>query len=199
MKKLLIFLSMAIIALGGGYVMKEYVISSYYIPSSSMYPTLNNRDLVIGEMITPKEGNFERGDIIVFQDYEGWIPDDYRVANGFPTFNTQFDDPDLEPPHLIKRIVGLPGDEIVCCDYNQNILLNGKILEEYYLPEGITPSEIWFSVVVPEDSYWVMGDNRPESSDSRLNQNKNGGFVTKESIQAKIFLRLFPLDELRSF
>lgn len=199
MKKLLVLASMLIIALGGGYIMKEYFISSYYIPSSSMYPTLKNRDLVVGEMLTPKDGNFKRGDIIVFQDYTGWIPDDYRIANGFPTLETQFDNTELEPPHLIKRIIGLPGDEIICCDYSKNILVNGKILNEYYLPEDVIPSDMWFTVVVPEDSYWVMGDNRAESSDSRFNQDKNGGFIKRESIQAKIFLKLFPIDDFRSF
>ena len=100
--------------------------------------------------------------------------------------------------HLIKRVIGLPGDVVTCCDEYGRLSINGVPIDEPYvlLPDGVTKvSRDDFTVTVPEDSLWVMGDNRYESADSRYNRDKPGnGFVPYDNVVGRAFLISWPVD-----
>jgi signal peptidase I len=152
-------------------LLRAFVGQMFIIPSQSMESTLLVGDRVVVQKLT----DFQRGDVVVFSDPGGWL-DEEPVADpppwdkvlefiGLPTQST--------PGHLIKRVIGLPGDKVVCCNSKGRITVNGYPLDErsylYTDPDGVQvkPSEVKFEVVVPEDRIFVMGDHRDLSADSR--------------------------------
>ncbi|MDA7761380.1 signal peptidase I [Aquiluna sp.] len=97
--------------------------------------------------------------------------------------------------HLVKRVIGLPGDVITCCDADGKLLLNGLPLDEPYLRAGSNPSDIEFSVTVPAGQLWVMGDNRGNSTDSRYHQDlPTGGFVPIDVVVGRAMLISWPVE-----
>lgn len=152
-------------------LLRAFVGQMFIIPSQSMENTLLVGDRVVVQKLT----DFHRGDVVVFQDPGGWLSDDPvpdpspfdRVIEfiGIPTQST--------PGHLIKRVIGTPGDRVICCDADGRITVNGRALNEtsylYTDPDGeqVAPSELRFEVVVPRDRIFVMGDHRDLSADSR--------------------------------
>ena len=99
--------------------------------------------------------------------------------------------------HLIKRIIGLPGDHIASDGAGGPVTVNGVALDEPYLREGSVPSEVEFDVVVPDDSLWVMGDNRQNSQDSRYHLgDPGGGAVPIENVVGVAFVTVWPADRL---
>ena len=166
-KELLIVVVGAIIVSS---LLRAFVGQMFIIPSESMESTLLEGDRVVVQKIT----KFERGQVVVFEDPGGWLSDPVsdpgpfdRVLEfiGLPTQST--------PGHLIKRVIGLPGDRVVCCDDNGRITINGYPLDErgYLYTDSddvqINPSDVRFEVVVPTDRIFVMGDHRDVSADSR--------------------------------
>jgi signal peptidase I len=152
-------------------LLRAFVGQMFIIPSQSMESTLLVGDRVVVQKIT----DFKRGDVVVFSDPGGWL-DEEPVSDpapwdkvlefiGLPTRST--------PGHLIKRVIGMPGDKVVCCNKKGRITVNGQALDEsgylYTDPDGgqVNPSDIKFEVVVPEDRVFVMGDHRDLSADSR--------------------------------
>ena len=102
--------------------------------------------------------------------------------------------------HLIKRVIGLPGDTVACCNAFGQMTVNGMSLDEPYLklPEGVTKvSADDFKVTVPPKSLWMMGDNRYDSKDSRYNTNQPGkGFVPVDNVVGRAFFVTWPADAL---
>ena len=152
-------------------LLRAFVGQMFIIPSSSMENTLLIGDRVIVQKIT----DFKRGDVVVFGDPGGWLagetpPERGPVGKLFEFIGVL---PDTSTEHLIKRVIGLPGDRLVCCDSGGHISVNGKALDEsdyLYASRDGTPmnsSEVRFSVVVPKDRIFVMGDHRAVSADSR--------------------------------
>lgn len=150
-------------------LLRAFVGQMFIIPSESMENTLQISDRVAVQKIT----DFQRGDVVVFADPGGWLgsvePDAFgRVMEflGFPIEGNSTE-------HLIKRVIGMPGDTVECCDVDGRLLVNGHALNEtdylYSTPDGevIAPSEVEFKVVVPKDRIFVMGDHRNMSADSR--------------------------------
>jgi signal peptidase I len=154
-------------------LLRAFVGQMFIIPSQSMENTLLIGDRVVVQKVT----DFHRGDVVVFEDPGGWletggepVPDPGPFDKvlefiGIPTAST--------PGHLIKRVIGTPGDTVVCCDDSGHITVNGAALDEtsylYKDPSGtqVDPSDVRFSVVVPKDHLFVMGDHRDLSADSR--------------------------------
>ena len=152
-------------------LLRAFVGQMFIIPSQSMESTLLIGDRVVVEKIT----DFERGDVVVFEDPGHWLADEPvedpgpfdRVLEfvGIPTAST--------PGHLIKRVIGLPGDRVICCDSEGRVTVNGYALDEtsylYVNADGsqVAPSDVTFEVVVPRDKIFVMGDHRDLSADSR--------------------------------
>ena len=180
---------------------RAFVGQVFVIPSASMADTVAVSDRVVAvKLVDP-----QRGDIIVFRDPGGWLeaPAEPRVGVGRVL---QFVGllPDTSTNHLLKRIIGMPGDQVVCCDADGRLVINGHSMDETsYLAPGSQPATIEFRVVVPAGRVFVMGDNRNASRDSRchlatvLNDGKAHGtvaFVPLENIVGPAMLRVAPLD-----
>ena len=199
---LLILLAAIVIS----FLIKTFLIRSFYIPSESMQDTLLVNDRIIVNELEPKLVPIQRGDIVVFKDPGGWLPPGTTSTepNGVAAF---FDwalsivgltAPDSND-HLIKRVIGLPGDVVACCNAYGQMTVNGVPLDEskyLKLPAGVTKvSKDDFSVTVPKDSLWVMGDNRYNSADSRYNRDKPGnGFVPYDDVVGRAVLISWPID-----
>lgn len=164
-------------------VVRTFLFTTFWIPSGSMEPTLmgeGRRDRVIVNRLSYKLGDVERGDIIVFE-----------VPPGEPTL--EIDGQKVED--LIKRVVGLPGETVSLRD--GDVYIDGEKLDEPYLPEGVETTDIcntgdteW---VVPEDSLFVMGDNRPMSQDARCWSTHS---VKESAVVGRAFIRIWPLNEI---
>ena len=101
--------------------------------------------------------------------------------------------------HLIKRVIGLPGDHVKCCTATGQLTVNGTPLVEPYLnlPAGVTQDDPYkFSVTVPKGDLWVMGDHRGDSADSRYQrqQDNGGGFVPVKDVVGRAFVVAWPIS-----
>jgi signal peptidase I len=187
------------------FLIKTFLIRSFYIPSESMEDTLIVNDRIIVNELVPDLVPLERGDVVVFKDPGGWlneqpVPEQNPVI-GF--FDWLFSFVGLTAPdsndHLIKRVIGLPGDQVACCNEFGQMTVNGVPLEEPYvkLPQPGSPvsGDDFGPVTVPKDSLWVMGDNRYNSQDSRYNTNTpSNGFVPFENVVGRAVLISWPID-----
>ena len=158
-------------ALAIALLIKTFLFQAFYIPSDSMVPTLKTNDRVIVNKLSYKLHPVHRGDIVVFTS-----------------------PPNVDPSvkDLVKRVIALPG-ETVEGRANGHIYINGKVLTEKYLPKGTQPGPSFLPITVPPDSYWVMGDNRSNSRDSRFFPEH---FIRKKDIVGRVFLRIWPLNRL---
>lgn len=192
-------------ALVVSFLIKTFLIRSFFIPTDSMEPTLVRDDRIIVSQLTPDVINVQRGDVVVFVDPGGWLSiqqgvseDDplSRILNGISYF-VGLSSPN-DDQHLVKRVVGLPGDTVMCCDDLGAMSVNGIPLDEPYLslPSGVNKvSSDDFEVTVPADSLWVMGDNRYNSADSRRNTDKpGGGFVPMDNVVGRAIVISWPTE-----
>jgi len=160
------------------FLIKTFLIRSFYIPSESMQSTLLVNDRIIVNQLVPDVVAIERGDVIVFRDPGNWLvpqpvqpqsPLEAGVDFVLTLVGLSASDSD---EHLVKRVIGLPGDRIVCCNDLGQLSINGIPINEPYvvLPDGrLDVSGTDFQQEVPAGQLWVMGDNRYDSSDSRVN------------------------------
>lgn len=199
-------LVIVVIAALVSFVIKTFVVRSFYIPSASMERTLLIDDRILVDELTPRWTGYERGDIVVFKDPGGWLdpmpqapaqPPLVKAVDWVLTF-VGISATDTQD-HLVKRVIGVEGDHVVCCNALGQITINGAPIDELSylnLPEGDTAaSNEPFDVVVPEDSVWLLGDNRDRSRDARAHQElPSGGFVPVSNIVGKAFLTTWPLD-----
>ncbi len=190
-------------ALALSLLIKTFLVQAFYIPSPSMERTLVDGDRVLTSLLTPGPFDLARGDIVVFEDPGGWLPsaqapDRGPVAGavvGVLTFVGVL--PRNSGDHLIKRVIGMPGDTVACCDDAGRLSVNGSPIEEPYVSPGDEPSQITFEVVVPDDRLWVMGDHRSVSQDSRWHQDLEGrGTVPVDDVVGRAMAVIWPLDRL---
>ncbi len=197
---ILIFLAALLIS----FLIKTFLIRSFYIPSSSMETTLHIDDRIIVNQLEPKLMPIEHGDIVVFKDPGGWLtPQVEPQVNWFVgAVDNALAFVGLSAPdsndHLIKRVIGLPGDKVTCCNDFGQITVNGVPLEEPYitLPDGVTKAtRDDFSVTVPVGKLWVLGDNRYNSADSSFHRNDpTGGFVPIDNVVGRALLISWPVN-----
>lgn len=179
-------------------LLRAAVVQVYKIPSESMMDTLGvgsriavNRVPVLGKQV-------ERGDVVVFRDTEGWL------QTGGPVESTWyaplgrvfgFSAPDGEQI-VVKRVVAVGGDTVACCDADGYLTVNGTAIKEPYIAAGSIPSLTQFEVEVPEDTLWMMGDNRQNSADSVHHYVKgDNAFVPTSSVIGKAELVIWPLSD----
>lgn len=193
-----------LIAVVVSFLVKTFLVRSFFIPSGSMEDTLQVDDRILVDELTPRFGGYERGDVIVFRDPGGWLP--VTVQPPRPPLVEAADwlmsvvglsAPDSKD-HLIKRIIGVPGDHVVCCNAIGQLTVNGVPVDEtdyLKLAAGQTaPQEVPFDVEVPEGSLWVLGDNRDNSRDSRAHTDEpSQGFVPVDNVVGRAFLITWPL------
>lgn len=189
------------------FLIKTFVAQAFWIPSGSMEDTLVYGDRVMVSKIQAGPLAVDRGDVIVFEDPGGWLPPVQQVDRG-PVVNAMVRGlefvgivPSSQGGHLIKRVIGEPGDVVACCDPDGALTVNGFPLEETYLYPGDEPSTTEFEVTVPEDHVWMMGDHRSNSRDSRANDDGTGqtGSVPTENVVGQAFVLLFPFENFTWF
>ena len=192
-----------IVAIGISFFVKTFLVQAFYIPSGSMENTLQVGDRVSVNRLGTITGNgIQRGDVVVFHDSAGWLGRDETAkgSSAIHLFKTLLTDigviPDSSKKFLIKRVIGMPGDHVVCCTANGNLAVNGHELDESsYIYTGNKPSEVVFDLVVPSDRIWVMGDHRGNSGDSRFHRDdQNNGFVPVHEVVGRAFFLLWPLS-----
>lgn len=170
-KELMSWVWPILIAIVIAFVVRQYLISPVTVKGESMEPTYHDNDRI---MIW-KPGSIDRDDVIVFQS-------------------------PVEDDHYIKRVIGLPGDTVKV--ENEKLYVNDKEVKETYIEEAATTyeeevgdqytvdftmQEVTGEKTVPKDSYFVLGDNRPNSSDSRMY-----GFIKRDTIDGKVLFRYYP-------
>lgn len=165
-------------------VIRTFLIQAFVIPSGSMIPTLLIEDRLLVSKVSFIIQPPQRGDIMVFKPpAAAHIPPENSITNaarrvvGLPE----------DPPAFIKRVIGLPGEEVRVHD--GKVYINGKPLEEPYIAEP--PDYEMAPVNVPSDSYFMMGDNRNNSADSHI-----WGFLPKKNIIGKAVIRFWPLNRM---
>jgi signal peptidase I len=187
-------LVLLVLALLTSIVVKAFFVQMFFVPSASMHNTLIEDDRILVEKVSTWDGQVDRGDVVVFKDPGGWLG-----ASPQPTgFQELLALMGLYPEvgHLVKRVIGVGGDHVVCCDKQGRITVNGEPLDESsYLPKGTKPSEKVFNVVVPKNDVWVMGDNRSNSQDSRYHMNDPGhGFVPVNDVVGRVWAIVWPAN-----
>jgi signal peptidase I len=184
-------------------VVKTWLMQAFYIPSESMENTLVKGDRVIVNKLVPSPMSLHRGDVIVFEDPDHWLPAPVPVQRSplMSAINSTLIFVGLLPSdegnHLIKRVIGLPGDHVVCCNKDKQLTVNGAALSEPYLFPGDTPSENSFNITVPSGRVWVMGDHRSDSADSRPHDESSGGAkgsVPESLIVGRAITVVWPVD-----
>lgn len=193
-----------LIALLISFLVKTFLIRPFWIPSESMNDTLQVDDRIIVSLLTPTLVPVEHGDVVVFEDPGGWLPEpqpetETGLAGAIDWFLTFVGlAPEDDHGYLIKRVIGLPGDTVRCCNDFGQLLVNGVPLDEPYLhlDQAEQPaSSVAFDVTVPEGHLWVMGDNRNHSGDSRAHMDSpTHGFVPMSTVVGRAILVSWPVE-----
>ncbi|WP_406067138.1 signal peptidase I [Micromonospora sp. NBC_01638] len=163
-KELPILLGVAILV---AVLVRAFVLQTFFIPSPSMENTLKIDDRVLVNKLVYDFRSPHRGEVIVFKAPIEWSGN-----------------PDGED--FIKRVIGIPGDHVVCCDPQERLMINGKSLDEPYIfsMDGIRdkPADQEFDITVPKGRLWVMGDHRSASGDSLEHWQQSGQNITEATI-----------------
>jgi signal peptidase I len=166
-----------------------------------MQNTLQINDRVAVNKIPFISKSIHRGDVVVFRDPANWLPEPVSAAQGNVILAKAKEAlvftgvlPNPAKQFLVKRVIGVAGDKIICCDAKGGLTINGKPTNEPYIFAGNKPSEMDFNVTVPEGKIWVMGDHRGASADSRYHQDDvNNGFVPVSRITGRVYAIIWPL------
>ncbi|WP_242483268.1 signal peptidase I [Streptomyces sp. HSG2] len=183
-------------------VLKTFLLQAFVIPSGSMEQTIRVGDRVIVDKLTPWFGaEPQRGDVVVFSDPGGWLRGEGTPVSDDPLVVGQVKKglaligllPSDDEQDLIKRVVGVGGDRVRCCDAEGRVTVNGVPLDERaYLYPGDLPSREEFDITVPDGRLWVMGDHRSASADSREHQETYSGTVSKDDVLGRAMLIAWP-------
>jgi signal peptidase I len=167
------WLAILVVAVVVAVVLRTFVVQTFYIPSASMVPTLQVGDRIMVNKLSYHFHSVHRGDIIVFKR-----PPNEDCA-GPPV------------PDLVKRVIGLPGETI--SDRNGTVYINGKALDQTWLPKHLssTYTASFNPVHIAANHYFVMGDNRVDSCDSR-----DWGTVPGNYIVGRVELRIWPISRI---
>lgn len=195
---------LVILALLLALLIKSFLIQAFYIPSGSMENTLVPGDRVLVNKLAYRLGDVDRGDVIVFNGVDSWesevdFPPPSNIFDaGLRKLGSLFGFAPIGEKDFIKRVIGIPGDHVVCCTKTGQITVNGKpIREKGYLFPGNVPSGVKFNVTVPEGRLWVMGDHRQASADSRSHLgDPGGGTIPIDHVVGRAFIIVWPFDRL---
>ena len=194
---------LVVVALVVSLFIKTFVVQFFYIPSGSMENTLQVKDRVAVNKIPFISKSINRGDVVVFRDPDDWLPEiiDYstnqyvaKAKNGLVAVGVL---PNPAKQYLVKRVIGVAGDHIVCCTKAGNLTINDVEVTEPYIYAGNKPSEMKFDVTVPAGKLWVMGDHRGASADSRYHPDDiNKGFVPVSKVTGRVVAVIWPFKNI---
>jgi signal peptidase I len=196
---------LGVLALLLALLVKTFLAQAFFIPSGSMQNTLQVNDRVIVDKLSPHLGkHVQRGQIIVFRDPGDWLDDApppqprnrvvKTIKKGLVFVGLLPSDSEKD---LIKRVIGLPGDRVGCCDAQGRVTVNGVPLTEPYLFPNNPPSTQPFTVTVPKNALWVMGDHRSASADSRAHMGDvRHGTVPTHNVIGRAFVVLWPAEHV---
>ena len=190
-----------VIALALALVVKTYVVQAFYIPSGSMQNTLAIGDRVLVNKVVYHMRDIDRGDIVVFDGEGSW---DFGGSSTPSNPAVRFLDAVEGVAGIthgsdvyIKRVIGLPGDRVACCNAQGQVTVdNVPLSESSYLYPGNPPSEQKFSITVPPGRLWVMGDHRDVSYDSRGHMgDPGGGTIPESAVLGRAFVIVWPMSQ----
>lgn len=160
-------------------LLSHFVVQPFLIPSTSMEPALEVGDRVLVNKLAYRFGSEpRRGDVVVFDGTGSFVQEGVRENPVSALTREAFASVGLAEPSetdFVKRVVGVGGDRVVCCDKRGRLEVNGVPVDERYLYAGDAPSQVRFDIVVPQGTLWVMGDHRSKSRDSRDHLGEPGG------------------------
>lgn len=187
------------VALAVSLLIKTFVVQFFYIPSGSMENTLQINDRVAVNKVPFISKSINRGDVVVFRDPDHWLPtiEDTTsnrylrlIREGLVAVGIL---PNPAKQYLVKRVIGVAGDNVKCCSKDGKLIINGQAVDEPYIFAGNKPSDTEFNVTVPAGMLWVMGDHRGASADSRYHmQDINNGFVPVSKVAGRVFAVIWP-------
>jgi signal peptidase I len=182
-----------VIALVASALLRAFVVQAFFVPSGSMLPEINLQDRILVSRI----GDVQRGEVVVFEDPGGWIPPDEQAKPPGPVRKV-FEFVGVLPAsgheHLVKRVIGLPGDHVVCCDNDGKLTINGQVVDEsdFIAPGKQDADNTPFDVIVPKDEIFVLGDNRYVSGDSAKHISSQDPFVPIDLVTGRAFAVIWP-------
>ncbi len=174
--ELLVLIVVGVLVAAG---VRTYLLQTFYIPSGSMENTLLLNDKVLVNKTLYRFRDPHRGEVVVFQPPVAW---------GAGPAEQEY----------IKRIIGVGGDHVVCCDSQKRLTVNGQALDEDYLYPGDAPSDDTFDVTVPAGRLFVMGDHRSDSADSRAHLDSDLGTVPVDRVAGRAFAIYWPVSRWAS-
>jgi signal peptidase I len=192
---------LVLVALVLAFLIKTFLVQAFFIPSESMENTLLVGDRVLVNKLAYRFGDIERGDVIVFDGRGSFEPlraaddDGTSIGDALRAVASSFGLAPGTESDYIKRVIGVGGDHVVCCDDDGRITVNDTPIDpEDYLFPGDVPSTSEFDITVPEDKLWVMGDHRSRSEDSRAHAgSRGGGFVPVDRVIGRAFVKVWPI------
>jgi len=194
---------LVIVALAVSLLIKTLLVQFFFIPSGSMENTLQIQDRVAVNKLPFISKNINRGDVVVFRDPANWLPEPFsdgenrivaKIKEGLVLVGVL---PNPTKQYLVKRVIGVAGDRVICCSKSGKLTVNGKEAIEPYIYAGNKVSEMEFNITVPEGKIWVMGDHRSASADSRYHQDDvNNGFVPVSRITGRAYAIIWPIKNI---
>lgn len=195
-----IAIAMAVVLL-----LTTFVAKPFSIPSGSMEDTLQVGDRVLVNRVVYHTRSIERGDVVVFDGSDSFVPasaapERNPIAGAITWVGQSIGVVPPDSTDFVKRVIGVGGDRVACCDADGRVTVNGVALDEAaYLYPDDAPSLQEFDVVVPPGMLWVMGDHRSNSADSRAHLgDPGGGFVPESKVVGRVMAVLWPLSRLQS-
>ncbi|NBV66136.1 MAG: signal peptidase I [Actinobacteria bacterium] len=192
-----------VVALVVSLFIKTFLVQFFFIPSGSMENTLQIDDRVAVNRLPFISNNIKRGDVVVFRDPDNWLPAadvetaPFVIAKAKAALVAVGVLPNPAKQYLVKRVVGVAGDHVICCTTTGKITVNGQEMVEPYIFKGNVPSDMNFDVTVPKGKLWVMGDHRGASADSRYHQEDiNKGFVPLNRVTGRVLAVIWPIKNI---
>jgi len=191
-------LVIVVVALALSVLVRTFVAQAFYVPSSSMEDTLRIQDRILVSKLSTQFGGVNRGEIVVFTDPGGWLPPAEQPTGLAGAARNALMWIGLLPSDtgedLVKRVIGVAGDHVVCCNAKSQIVLNDVALVEPYVKPGSSTDQVKFDIVVPEGRVFVMGDNRADSSDSRFHLDVEKGTIPTANVVGRVVAVIWPIS-----
>jgi len=183
-----------VIALVASALLRAFVLQAFFVPSGSMLPEIHKDDRILVSRIN----TLERGEVVVFKDPGNWLdaveqpPPPTGLRKALEWVGVL---PASGHEHLVKRVIGLEGDRVICCERGKIVINGVGIDESSYLFHGKGPADDQsYDVVVPTDRVFVLGDHRYKSGDSSYHLSDGTGFVAEDQVVGRAFSVIWPVE-----